>query len=49
MCTNNFFGTTLICVFGSRWKGVNRWYKPLDWVNIERKRQDKVVFDFVCV
>ncbi|MCD9641207.1 hypothetical protein HAX54_027276 [Datura stramonium] len=24
-----------------RWKGVNRWYKPLDWVKIERKRQDK--------
>ncbi|XP_016577894.2 MKI67 FHA domain-interacting nucleolar phosphoprotein-like [Capsicum annuum] len=23
------------------WKGVNRWYKPLDWVKIERKRQDK--------
>ncbi|OIT38981.1 hypothetical protein A4A49_16619, partial [Nicotiana attenuata] len=23
------------------WKGVNRWYKPLDWVKIEKKRQDK--------
>ncbi|KAI5648472.1 hypothetical protein M9H77_34477 [Catharanthus roseus] len=23
------------------WKGVNRWYKPLDWVRIERKRHDK--------
>ncbi|KAF3678099.1 putative agmatine coumaroyltransferase-2-like [Capsicum annuum] len=23
------------------WKGVNRWYKPLDWVKIERKRHDK--------
>lgn len=33
----------------SRWKGVNRWYKPLDWVKIERKRHDKVVFDLVCV
>nr|XP_009757042.1 PREDICTED: uncharacterized protein LOC104209968 [Nicotiana sylvestris] len=24
-----------------RWKGVNRWCKPLDWVKIEKKRQDK--------
>ncbi|KAL0403571.1 UNVERIFIED_CONTAM: putative RNA-binding protein [Sesamum radiatum] len=24
------------------WKGVNRWYQPLDWVQIERKRHDKV-------
>ncbi|CAI9090501.1 OLC1v1025283C3 [Oldenlandia corymbosa var. corymbosa] len=24
------------------WKGVNRWYKPLDWVRIERKHHDKV-------
>ncbi|KAK4435898.1 putative RNA-binding protein [Sesamum alatum] len=23
------------------WKGVNRWYQPLDWVQIERKRHDK--------
>ncbi|XP_024976778.1 uncharacterized RNA-binding protein C1827.05c isoform X1 [Cynara cardunculus var. scolymus] len=23
------------------WKGVNRYYKPLDWVHIERKRQNK--------
>ncbi|XP_027160354.1 uncharacterized RNA-binding protein C1827.05c [Coffea eugenioides] len=23
------------------WKGVNRWYKPLDWVRVERKRHDK--------
>ncbi len=23
------------------WKGVNRWYKPLDWVQIERKRHNK--------
>lgn len=23
------------------WKGVSRWYKPLDWVQIERKRRDK--------
>ncbi|KAL3649951.1 hypothetical protein CASFOL_006354 [Castilleja foliolosa] len=23
------------------WKGVNRGYKPIDWVQIERKRQDK--------
>ncbi|XP_075496873.1 putative RNA-binding protein C1827.05c [Primulina tabacum] len=23
------------------WKGVNRSYKPLDWVQIERRRQDK--------
>ncbi|XP_059632281.1 uncharacterized RNA-binding protein C1827.05c [Cornus florida] len=23
------------------WKGVNRWYKPLDWVRIERKQHDK--------
>ncbi|KAJ9548985.1 hypothetical protein OSB04_021528 [Centaurea solstitialis] len=23
------------------WKGVNRFYKPLDWVQIERKRQNK--------
>ncbi|PSR92964.1 RNA recognition motif domain protein [Actinidia chinensis var. chinensis] len=23
------------------WKGVNRWYKPLDWVRIERKRHNK--------
>ncbi|OIS97622.1 hypothetical protein A4A49_30604 [Nicotiana attenuata] len=33
------------CYFGLRigrlWKGVNRWYKPLDWVKIEKKRQDK--------
>lgn len=28
---------------------MNRWYKPLDWVKIERKRQDKVVFDLACV
>lgn len=25
-----------------RWKGVNRGYQPLDWVQIERKRHDKV-------
>nr|GMD52744.1 uncharacterized RNA-binding protein C1827.05C-like [Ipomoea batatas] len=24
------------------WNGVNRWYKPLDWVNIERKNHNKV-------
>nr|GMD54473.1 uncharacterized RNA-binding protein C1827.05C-like [Ipomoea batatas] len=23
------------------WNGVNRWYKPLDWVNIERKNHNK--------
>lgn len=23
------------------WKGVNRWYQPLDWVKIERKNQNK--------
>ncbi|KAG9160871.1 hypothetical protein Leryth_008685 [Lithospermum erythrorhizon] len=23
------------------WKGVNRFYKPVDWVRIERKRHDK--------
>ncbi|KAL2227658.1 uncharacterized RNA-binding protein C1827.05c-like [Sesamum indicum] len=23
------------------WKGVSRWYKPLDWVQIEKKRHDK--------
>ncbi|KAK6159773.1 hypothetical protein DH2020_003154 [Rehmannia glutinosa] len=23
------------------WKGVSRWYQPLDWVQIERKRHDK--------
>ncbi|CAK9143020.1 unnamed protein product [Ilex paraguariensis] len=23
------------------WKGANRWYKPLDWVKMERKRHDK--------
>uniref|UniRef100_A0A5B7AGT2 Putative Nucleotide-binding, alpha-beta plait n=1 Tax=Davidia involucrata TaxID=16924 RepID=A0A5B7AGT2_DAVIN len=23
------------------WKGVNRWYRPLDWVQIERKKHNK--------
>ncbi|CAL5406592.1 unnamed protein product [Camellia sinensis] len=23
------------------WKGASRWHKPLDWVQIERKRQNK--------
>ncbi|KAM7463828.1 hypothetical protein LguiA_031949 [Lonicera macranthoides] len=23
------------------WKGVTRWYKPLDWVQVERKRHNK--------
>ena len=29
-------------VYSFRWKGVNRLYKPLDRVQIERKRQNKV-------
>ncbi|PWA81627.1 RNA-binding (RRM/RBD/RNP motifs) family protein [Artemisia annua] len=28
---------TLLCL----WKGVNRYYKPMDWVRIERKRLNK--------
>nr|GLL40108.1 MKI67 FHA domain-interacting nucleolar phosphoprotein [Ipomoea trifida] len=29
------------CVHPKLWNGVNRWYKPLDWVNIERKNHNK--------
>ncbi|KAI8000815.1 hypothetical protein LOK49_LG09G00748 [Camellia lanceoleosa] len=33
--------TAFYSSYQCRWKGPSRWHKPVDWVQIERKRHDK--------